>query len=94
MILPALSLQDIEEMSIKEIDQRITFLIKTKQDKQKVDLKNFVTILHLAISTGSHPNKKNNRIFYDNLDKIFDDKKEIPDNEESLEDIMNIVNRK
>lgn len=95
MVLPALSLQDVEDMSIKEIDQRITFLIKTKQEKQKVDLKNFITILHLAISTGSCPTKNNNRIFYRSLDEIFNDKKQTSDDsEESLEEIMNIVNRK
>lgn len=93
MILPALSLQDIEEMSLKEIDQRITYLQKIKQEKQKVDLKNFVSIMYLVISAGSNPTKKNNRIFYQQLDEIFGNNKKIID-DDNLDDIMNIVNKK
>lgn len=94
MLLPALSLKDIEDMCIKEIEQRIIFLSNLKQEKQKIDLRNLVSTMYLAISAGSSPSKKNNRNFYKSLDKLFTDKKPIPDEKECLDDIEDLIKNK
>lgn len=92
--MPSLSLEDIEAMQIKEIERRILFFNKIKKDRKNVELKNFISILHLAISAGSNSSKKNNRIFYEQLDKIFSNEKKQPENEQSLQELMGLVNVK
>ena len=89
MLLPALSLQDVEDMSIKEVEQRITFLAKNNQEKQKVDLQ----ILHGIISYGSNATKKNNREFRKYIGRIFNDKEQVQDNE-GLDDILDVISHK
>jgi hypothetical protein len=92
MLMPSLSISDVECMSIKEVERRIVFYNTTNREIKSVELKNFMSIIHLAISAGSNPSKKNNKIFYQQLDKIFNNNQ--PDKEESLDDIMNLVNVK
>jgi len=81
-------------MQIKEIEKRIIFFNKTHKDRKSVELKNFMSMIHLAISAGSNPSKKNNKIFYQQLDKIFNDNEKQPEDEESLDDLMGLVNVK
>ena len=92
MILPALTLDDVDGMSPAEVEKRIKFLNKNKQDSKKLELRNFVSIMHLAISAGSSPSKKSNKLFYRQLGKIFDDKKDDRNDDEDLEEIMNLAN--
>lgn len=92
--MPALSIAEIEEMALQEIDKRIAFVAKVKAEKQKVDLRNFITILHTAIATGSSPTKKNNRLFNEYISKIFKDEKELAEDDNELNRIMSLVNKK
>lgn len=77
-------------MSIKEIVNRINFLTEHRQKSKKIELKAFMSLLHLTVSAGSSPSRKNNQSFYRHLNKIFNDKKE---EEESYEEVMNLVNK-
>ena len=90
--MPSLSVKDIGRMSIKEIDKRITFLQKFNKERKGLELKNFASIMHLVVSAGTNNTKKNNKIFQEQLDKIFNDKE--PDKEESLEDTLGFLNVK
>lgn len=81
-------------MQIKEIEKRIIFFNKVSKEKKTIELKNFMSILHLTISAGSNPSKKNNKIFYQQLDKIFSDQKQPEENQANLEDLMGLVNVK
>ena len=94
IFMPSLSLKDVENMSLKEIEKRIVFFNKTKKETKNVELKNFMSIIHLAISAGSNPSRKNNKIFHDQLNKFFDNSEIKPENNQSLEDLMEIVNVK
>ena len=92
--MPSLSLKDVENMSLKEIEKRIVFFNKTKKETKNVELKNFMSIIHLAISAGSNASRKNNKIFHDQLNKIFDNNEKKPEDDQSLEDLMGLVNVK
>lgn len=94
ILIPSLNLKEIEGMTLKEIEKRIIFFNKTKKEIKNIELKNFMSILHLAISAGSNASRKNNKIFHDQLNKIFDNKEKKPDDEQSLEDLMGLVNVK
>lgn len=89
-----LRIEEVEEMTLKEIEQRIVFVNKQKNDTKRVELKNLVSILYLAIAAGNNPSKKNSKVFYNNLEKIFSDKESPSEDEQSLEDIMGLVNGK
>lgn len=92
--MPSLNLKEVENMSLKEIEKRIIFFNKTKRETKSVELKNFMSIIHLAISAGSNPSRKNNKIFHDQLNKIFDNNEKKPEDDQSLEDLMGLVNVK
>ena len=79
-------------MSVKEVAKRLTAINKFKADKKKVELKNSATILHQVIAYGSSPTKKNNDKFQRYLNKVFDDKKQIQE-EENLDDITNLIGK-
>tara|TARA_R110000803_G_scaffold31937_5_gene70722 strand:+ start:2577 stop:2879 length:303 start_codon:yes stop_codon:yes gene_type:complete len=90
---PSFSLGEIEDMTIRELEKRILFFNNINKKRKSAELKNNMSLIHLAISAGSNPSAKNNKIFYKQLDKIFSNK-QLPDEEESLDDIMNLVNVK
>lgn len=93
MNISAFSLEEVESMELKEIDKRIRVINKLSSAKKKVELKSFMSILHLAISAGNNPSRKNNKIFYKELDKIFGDN--VKDEQEiSPEDLMKFMNGK
>jgi len=94
MLLPNLSIKDIDRMTLKEATKRVAFISQAKADKRKTELKDFISILHLAICAGNNPTKKNNQLFYKQIDKIFNNKPDEEDNDDSLDDIMNLVNVK
>lgn len=80
-------------MSLNEIERRIICINKQRNEIKKNELRSFISILHLTISAGANPSKKNNRLFYQQIDKIFNDKDESED-DQSLDDIMGLVNGK
>ena len=43
LLLPSLTIRDVNDMSIKEIDARLRYLIKVKSEQKKSDLKNFIS---------------------------------------------------
>ena len=80
-------------MELREIEKRIKIINKLSSARKKIELKSFMSILHLAISAGGNPSKKNNRFFFKELDKIFDDK--IKDEKDiSPKDLIKIMNGK
>lgn len=88
MLIP-LSIDNINNMGVKEIVDRINFITKTKQDKKKAELKSFVNLMHFAMSAANSPSKKTNKIFHQEMGKIF---KEPQKPEESYEEVMNLGN--
>ena len=80
-------------MSIKEIVGRIDFINKVNQDKTKSELKHKFSILHNTIASASNLSKRNNAKFSQYLEKLFSNKDKIEDGDNSLEDIMNLVNK-
>jgi len=79
-------------MGVGEVERRIAYFNKTKKAIKSVELRNFVSIMHLAISAGSNPSKKNNKMFHQQLDKIFNESHE--ESDDDLDDIMGLVNVK
>ena len=75
-------------MSLDDLEKKVVFLNNFKNDKKKSDL----ILLHAAISFGSSPSKKNNDKFSRYLEKSFN-KKPKPEDEESFEDVINLVNK-
>lgn len=86
--MPSFRIEDVEDMSLKEIDKRITFVNKTKQEQKNSELKRFISLLHSTISYGSSPTKQNNSKFSRFLEKVFNNKK--PRKDESYDEVMNL----
>lgn len=87
MVLPSLRLLDIEDMSLREIDKRITFINKTKFEQKNIELKTKMHLLHTTIGYATNANSKNNSKFSKFLDKTFNNK---PQRNESFDEVMNI----
>jgi len=80
----------VEDMSLKEIDQRITFFNKNKYEQKSSELKSLISLLHTTISYGSSPTKQNNSKFSKFLEKTFSKNK--PRKDETFDEVMNIQN--
>lgn len=77
-ILPSLTIKDIEEMSLLEIDQRLRYIGELKLNKRRHDLKELSIILFSSISSGytvcrvkEHKASEIEKSFHKSIDSIL-----------------------
>lgn len=87
MSFPNFGIDDVEDMSLKEIDARISFFNKTRFEQKSAELKSLISLLHTTISYGTSPSAKNNNKFSRFLEKTFNRKK--IRKEETFDEVMN-----
>ena len=80
MLCPALTISDVEDMTIKEISDRVTFFNEIKKEKEKIMMREFFTILSSCIATGTNygttGKNKSVREFIKSINKLFSKKTE------------------
>ena len=91
MVFPSFKLRDVEDMSLREIDKRITFFNKTKYDQKNVELKTFMSLIYSTVSFANSPDKQRNSKFSKFLNKTFN--KNNPYKDETYNEVMNTTER-
>lgn len=100
--MPNLAINDVEEMSLVEIEKRIDFVGNLKKEKRKIEMKDMFGMLHFTIKSATiQAGKKthaiaNNKAFYKTLDDCFSLEEDKKDNEDidDLGDFMEVMNVK
>jgi len=98
MLLPNLSILDIENMDLVEIQNRIDFVSNLKKTKKKAEMKDMFSMLHFTVKSATaqvgkkSDAVKNNKTFHKALDDCFGVKKEEEDQIDNAQDFMEVMN--